>query len=188
VRPGRIVGAASVGAREISTFPYIGHESSTVYRYLLRAVGGGGVEESTTHQTRRLEFDTDGVWVGPRPNPPVGLMVDLLSGGRFCLRWSYEPAGQEVSPGSFSIYNDVGSAGTIDYGLPVGSVGFAVGRRLFEWTSGSFADGVRVWWAVRSSSPDGVFEDNTVSLAAEADVTGPPVHTSVFGIRTEDVP
>ncbi len=188
VDPGRIVGAAGAGAREISSFPYIGHDASTVYWYLLRAVGGGGVSETTTHQLRRAEFDGDGVLVGPRSNPPLGLEVERLSGGRFRLEWGYDPTNQEVSPGSFVIYNDVGSPGQVDYGSAVGSVAFEVGPPVFAWTSEAFDDGTRVWWGVRSISPGGVEEDNTVSLAAEADATGPPVHTSVVGTRTEDMP
>ncbi len=188
VQPGRIVGAAAARAHEVSNFPFIGHDPSTVYWYLLRAVGGGGVSESTTHQLRRAEFGADGVLVGPRPNPPVGLSLDLLSGGRFRLCWSYDPTNQEVSPRTFEIYNDLGSPGQIDYGAVAGSVDSAPGLSLFEWRSGAFADGTRVWWSVRARSPEGIVEDNTVSVAGEADATGPPVDPSVESTRTVDTP
>ena len=92
------------------------------------------------------------------------------------------------SPGSFEIYNDVGSPGQVDYGSALDSASFSVGRGLFEWTSEAFSDGTGVWWAVRSKSPDGVLEDNTVTVAAEADATGPAVHSSVVGTRTDDTP
>ena len=59
---------------------------------------------------------------------------------------------------------------------------------LFEWTSGVFADGTRVWWSVRARSAEGIVEDNTVSVAGEADATGPPVHLSVESARTADTP
>lgn len=187
-QPHRIVGAAAAGVRQIANFPFIQHEPSTVYWYLLRAVGGGGVEESTTHQVRRVEFDTSGDIVGPPPNRPSHLTVDMLSGGRFCLRWAYDSTGQEVAPGSFEIYNDAGSPGEIDYASAVDSVDFAIGRGMFEWTSSPFSDGTVVWWSVRSKSPDGVLEDNTISVAGQADATGPPVHTGIAGTRTEDTP
>jgi hypothetical protein len=188
VQTDRVIGAASAGARQVSNFPFITHEPSTVYWYLLRAVGGGGVEESTTHQLRRVAFDADGDMIGSRPNSPGHLSVDSLSGGRFCLRWAYEPTGQEVSPGSFDIYNDDGSPGQVDYTTAAGSVDYAIGRSLFEWTSDAFSDGTIVWWSVRAKSPDGVLEDNTVTVAGRADATGPAVHSSVTGTRTEDTP
>ncbi len=188
VQPGRIVGAAAARAREITNFPWIGHEPLTVYWYLLRALGGGGVCESTTHQLRRAEFDGDGLLIGPRPNPPVALTVEPVSGGKFCLRWSYGASNEEVSPGSFEIYNDDVSPGQVDYGSAVDSVSFAVGQGLFEWTSDAFSDGTLVWWSVRSKSPGGVLEDNTMTVAGEADDTGPAVHSSVVGTRTEDTP
>ncbi|MBN1344520.1 MAG: hypothetical protein JXQ73_17655 [Phycisphaerae bacterium] len=186
-QPGRIVGAAAAGSLRISSFPYVGHEPSTIYWYLLRAVGGGGVEETTGHQIRRAEFDADGEYVGPHPNPPRMLQVEPILGGRIRLRWSYDPTDEEVAPGRFLIHNDAGTPGVVDYETVVGSVDYAVGRPLFEWTSEVFPDGARVWWVVRSESPDGVVEDNAVSLATEADASGPAVHTGVTASRTDDM-
>jgi hypothetical protein len=188
VQPGRIVGAAASAARQISNYPFIKHEASTVYWYLLRAVGAGGVEETTTGQVRRAEFDAGGVLIGARPNPPTHLTIDRLSGGRFCLRWGYDPTDQEVSPGGFGVYNDSATPGQIDYGSPVGSVGFEPGRAAYEWTSEPFADGTRVCWAVRAGSPQGVVEDNLVSVAGEADVEGPPAIPAIEADRTDDMP
>lgn len=187
-QPDRIVGAAASTDQEVANFPLIEHEPSTIYWYLLRAVGGGGVEESTEHQLRKVEFDANGDIIGPRPNAPSHLSVDLLSGGRFCLRWAYDPASQEISPDSFEVYNDSGSPGEIDYDSAVGSADFAVGQAVFEWTSEAFDDGTLLWWAVRAKSRDDVVEENTVSVAGQADTTGPPVHPGVVATRTEDMP
>jgi hypothetical protein len=188
VQPGRIVGAAASEARQISNFPFIKHEASTVYWYLLRAVGAGGVEEATTNQIRRAEFDADGVLIGPHPNPPTHLTIDRLCGGRFCLRWGYDPTDQETSPAGFDIYNDAAAPGQNDYGSPVGSVDFKLGRAVYEWTSEPFADGMRVGWAVRARSAEGVVENNLVNLAGLADAAGPPVHPDIEAIRTDDMP
>jgi hypothetical protein len=188
VRSERIVGAAAARARTISNFPFVGHEASTVYWYLLRAVGQGGVAETTAHQIARVEFDADGLPVGPRPNAPIALTVDRLAGGGFCLRWGYDPAGQETGPASFEIYSDAFSPGQIDYAAAVGSVRFQPGRALYEWTSHAFVDGTRVRWGVRARSPRGVLEDNMASVTAEADAAGPPGHADVAATRTGDLP
>ena len=187
-RPDRIVGAAAAGSRRISNFPWVSHEPSTVYWYLLRAVGGGGVSESTVHQRRRAEFDGEGGLIGPRPNPPIGLTLDPMSDGRVRLRWYYDPTGQETSPDSFEIYSNIWVGGPISYVSPVESVAFSPGQAMYEWITPALPGGVRAWGAVRARSRDGVLEDNTVSVGAEFDATGPAVHTKVSSSRTDDSP
>ena len=186
--PDRIVGAACAGAQQITTFPWTCHASSTVYWYLLRAVGGGGVSESTVHQLRRAEFDADGMLVGPRPNAPVGLTLDYVAGGKIRLRWYYDPTDQEVSPGSFEVYSNIGTGGPVNYDLPLASVDFSAGVTTYEWTSPTLFAWLHLWGAVRAKSADGILEDNTVSVGAEVDSTGPAVHTRVEGTRTDDSP
>lgn len=188
VQTDRIVGAAAARATEVRTFPWVGHEADATYWYLLRAVAGGGVEESTTHQLRRVAFDASGHYVGQRPNSPVGLRAGRLSGGRVGLSWSYDPVGQEAPPSAFDVYNDAASPGAIDYETAVGSIAFEPGRVLYSWTSASFADGTRISWAVRARSSDGVVEENAVRLAVEADATGPPVHTEIASELSADEP
>ncbi len=184
----RVVGAASARATEITTFSFIRHESSTAYRYLLRAVGGGGVEESTMHQLRVVAFDASGAMIGPRPNRPSGLCVDALAGGRFRLHWWYEPIGQEAAPARFEIYNDASSPGVVDFSssvaeiVPVGSAG------LLTWTSPAFDDHVRVCWAVRAVAANGADDGNEIGIAAIADASGPPVLGDVVHALSADMP
>ncbi len=188
VQTDRIVGTAAARATTVKTFPWITHEADTTYWYLLRTVGPGGVEETTTHQLRRVSFDASGAYLGQRPNPPERLRINCLFDGRFGLSWSYDPAGQEAPPSVFEVYNDAASPGTVDYATSVDSVPFEPGGVLYSWTSEPFADGTRVAWAVRARSAGGVLEENVVRLAAEADATGPAIHNDIASELSADEP
>ncbi|MFQ6048590.1 MAG: hypothetical protein ACE5K7_04430, partial [Phycisphaerae bacterium] len=127
VEADRIVGAAEAAAASIGNFPYVGHQASTCYWYLLRAVGAGGVEEGNCQQVVRAEFDDSGELVGAQPNRPQDLSVRPLAGGSFELRWTYSEEGQEVAPAVFEVFTD-GGTGQLDYETPVGSVSYRAGR------------------------------------------------------------
>ena len=54
------VGAAGREAGNISNFGWRPHAASTKYAYVVKAIGGGGVESEASHPARVAEFDANG--------------------------------------------------------------------------------------------------------------------------------
>lgn len=173
-----VVGSAGADAAEIRTFPWIGHDALTDYTYRLTAVNGGGVENSIEQSVAFASFDSQGAWCGAWPNPPGDLRVRALAGGRFEVCWTYTAKGQQAEPVEFRVYSD-GGRGTVDYTLPAGVVAYRRGRLQFTYTSSGFADGVKVWWAVRACSDTGE-ERNDTRVSCRADAAGPAVAPTVL--------
>jgi len=159
------VGAAPADAATIANFPWRGHTPGTVYFYGLRAIGGGGVECADVGSVQRVEFDAAGALIGPRPNAPTNLQVRPVAGGKFALRWTYSPCGEQTAPAEFRIYHD-GGTGAVQYDAPVGVVGYRSGRFAYSYVSDAFADQTKVQWVVRAASSEGVEEDNTAVVFA----------------------
>jgi len=174
-----IVGAAGADATTIRTFPWISHSPATNYTCRLTAIGGGGVENITDEVTAVVPFDSEGHWVGLKPNAPTDLRVTAVSGGKFLLRWIYTRAGEQVEPAQFRIYNDGGS-GAVNYETAVAMVTYGRGRFHYEALSSAFNDGVRVRWSVRAVSAAGVEEENLNVVEQWADAQSPPVNPTVW--------
>lgn len=185
VDPGSMVGAAGSGAVSVGNFPYIVHDNSTCYWYVLRAVGGGGVEEQNCSQVVRVALDDAGDLIGPQPNEPESVAARPLSGGRVGLGWRYNALGQEVAPAVFEIFGD-GGTGVMDWDSPIGSVGYRRGKVDYEWTSEPFADGSRWQMAVRGKSEAGTSERNERTVVVWAAAAGPePVPILVAELGAE---
>ncbi len=89
-----------------------------------------------------------------RPNPPTDLRITPVKGGRFLVQWVYSEGGQQVGPSEFRLYRGTGWSGVSFAGLGA-VVAYRAGQTHFSFTSGAFAHGTRVSWAVRAVSPAG---------------------------------
>lgn len=159
--------ASSATPAAIATFPGSVLDADTTYQFALRAVGRGGVEETNQTVALLVRTDGDGVPGGAAPNPPVRLQAVAVSGGRIVLHWRHERAGEQAAPATWRIYHDNGT-GTMDYGTPLASIR---GRR---YRTSAYADGTVVQFAVRAVSAGDVEEQNTNTVTATADDSGPP--------------
>lgn len=176
---GRIVGAAGHDAATIRLFEWVTHAPSTTYYYWLCTVGGGGAENRLDETVVEAVFDATGQWIGARPNPPTDLRVSALSGGRFLVKWTYSPQGEQAEPGEFRVYTDSG-VGTIDYSSPVGTITYHRGRVHFEYTSAAFAHGTRTRWSVRAATATGIEERNAQLATAWAEAQAPPTNPTLM--------
>ena len=176
---GEVVAAAGAEAAAVRTFPWVRHEAGADYTYRLTAINGGGIENLQEVSAARAVFDGSGRWLGPRPNAPADLRVTPIRGGRFRVRWTYSPKGQEVEPAEFRVYCGVGWSG-VDYGSAAGRVAYDGDRVHFGYASEPFADGTRVTWAVRAVSAAGREEDNALSATGWADALPPAARPTVI--------
>jgi len=92
-----------------------------------------------------VTFDGAGYVTSPVGNGPTGLSIDVLSGGRFRLAWSYLPDNEDATPTGFHIYRSQAGALTL-----LGSVNYVPGRVRYNWTSDAYADGTEVTFLVRA--------------------------------------
>lgn len=174
------VGAACPTAVRASTFAWWSHAADTEYWYVLRAVGGGGVESASSQPAVSVAFDAAGDFVGGRPNPPAALSASPTAEGRFVLRWSYSDLNEEVSPSEFRIYSD-GGTGTMDYENAVGQVAYSLGQVHFNYTTGTHAHGAKRMWGVRAVSALGRDDANETAVTRNADASGPDPHPNLLG-------
>ncbi len=174
------VGAAGPAAETVTNFAWRPHAADTEYFYVLRAVGGGGVESPSSAPPVSVVFDAAGGFLGGRPNSPMALTVTLASGGRFVPRWSYSDVGEEASPTQFRVYTD-GGTGTIDYDHAVGQIAFRTGQVHFSHTSDAHVHGARRRWGVRAVTDAGRHDGNEIRVQEVADAEGPEPHPNVVG-------
>lgn len=172
------VGAAGPLSISIANFAWRPHAASTRYVYVIKAIGGGGVESEATYPARVAEFDAEMALLGPRPNGPSELTARAAAGGRFELRWVYPLRHQEAAPSAFHVHHD-GGTGLIDYGTVVASAPYRHGRIHYHWLSGPFGHGARRIWGVRAVTAEGVDDGNTLTAAGLADAEAPPAHPDV---------
>lgn len=170
-----VVGAAGATASTVRTFPWVTHPAGANFSYVLTAIGGGGFENHTGSVFARVAIDSVGNWAGPRPNPPTDLRVTPVKGGRFLVQWVYGEGGQQVGASEFRLYQGMGWS-VVNYADPVAVAAYQVGQTHFSFTSGAFAHGTRVSWAVRAVSPAGVEEGNQRTVIGWADGMPPPIN------------
>ena len=177
----------------------MGHDANTRYVYGVKAISGGGVEETPdpggpdardaipteTHNVVRTGFDGSGALRPPEPNAPANLTVLPAAGGTLRVEWMYSSAGQDAVPVSFAVYDNGGGPGPggappVDFDTPIGSVAYKSGQVFFGFVTGSYANGTRVELAVRARSANGGFEANTITQGATAVATPPPALTAML--------
>lgn len=161
------VGVAEEGASTVANFPTYPFAASTTYKFGLRAISPGGVEEGNTNLVQTIITDGDGVPILPTPNAPTQLMVFPRAGGKFAVSWRYRSEGQQVQPAAYAVYHDNGT-GTMDYVTPL-----AVVTSLGYFTTVAYAHGTAVKFGVRARSAAGSEERNTTVRTATADAEGP---------------
>lgn len=174
-----IVGAAGADADSVGTFPWIVHAANTTYVYGLSAISGGGVENRLEQSPAAARFDELGRWTGELPNAPADLRADAAEGGTFRVRWSHCGEDEQARPAGFRIYHDAGM-GTIDYRAVVAVVGYRRGQVNYEYISLPFGHDVRVRWAVRAFSVNGVEELNEQTADGVARAHPPPAPAVVL--------
>jgi len=172
------VGAAGRVATSIKNFAWRPHAPSTRYLYVVKAIGGGGVESDASRPGRVAEFDAGGDLLGPRPNGPSELVVSPAAGGRFELRWVHASRFAEAVPAEFRVYHDNGT-GTVDYATVVATVPYRRGKVHYRYLSAGFAHGARRVWGVRAVTSAAVDDGNELSAMGWADAAAPPVHPGV---------
>ncbi|MBI4580367.1 MAG: hypothetical protein HY718_11735 [Planctomycetes bacterium] len=172
-----LVGAAGAGVSSVQTFPWVVHAADTAYRYRLVPVGGGGVENWADETVTTLAIDIMGYWQGRVPNAPTDLRLVPLAGGRFAVRWTYLPQGQEAEPLEFALYRAY--EGEIDYGLLRGVVPYRQGQVHYEYVTEPRPDGERVGWAVRTVSVERNEEQNRNDVFGFARGQPPPINPVV---------
>lgn len=171
-------GSAGAEASTVRTFPWVSHYWETGYHYQLVPVGGGGVENWADEVVTSFVTNAIGDWNGRVPNSPTDLQIVPLSCGRFAVRWTYLPQGQDVEPAGFVLYTT--HEGVLEYGSVRGSVPYNPGRIHYEYITQSKPDGERVGWAVRAHSPDGYEENNMNQVYAMARNQPPPINPVVM--------
>jgi hypothetical protein len=173
-------------ATSVGNFGWRPHAASARYAYVVKAIGGGGVESEATHPARVAEFDASGELPGPRPNGPSELTVRSGAGGRFELLWVYPARHQEAAPATFRVYHDSGS-GVVDYGTVVGTVPYRRGRIHYGYRSAPFAHGTRRVWGVRAVTAEGVDDGNVLTARGVADAEAPPAHPVVTATPLDEL-
>jgi hypothetical protein len=179
------VGAAGVNATSIRNFPGYPHAPSTSYAYVVRSIGGGGVESAASAPPVVVEFDEQGRTLGPRPNPPTQLIVRPIAGGAFQLRWTYCPIHEPVPPVEFHIYTDWGS-GVVNFEAYEDVVAYRRGVVHYAYTTRVYLHGSRRLWAVRTVSATGATDGNTHIVGGYADSEYPPVHPALVAGRSDE--
>ncbi len=180
------VGAAGPLASSIANFRWRPHAALARYAYVVKAIGGGGVESEATYPARVAEFDAARALLGPRPNGLSELTVRSGAGGRFELRWVYPARHQEAAPAGFGVYHDSG-LGAVDYGTVVGTVPYRRGRIHYGYISAPFAHGARRVWGVRAVTAEGVDGGSVLTAAAVADSEAPPAHPVVTATLLDEL-
>ena len=172
---GAPVGAADAAAEQIHSFAWRPHAPNMTYAYVVRAIGGGGVESESSDPPVTVETDAQGRPMGPRPNAPSQLSVRPVAGGAFVLRWTYSPFGEATAPAAFRVFTD-GGTGTVNYVAVVGTVSYRRGQPHYAFQTGGHAHGVRRLWAVRAVSAEGRDDGNTGTVVGLADAEPPEAH------------
>lgn len=153
----------------------------TIWHFIRRQVSECGLE-SEDSPACAVAIDSAGDMVGNVPNPPLDLIIQGLSEGRFKLRWRYTPIAEEVPPTGFKVYMDSGEG--FDFNAPIATVPYNLGGfGEFAWTSDPLTNGQLYRFCVRSyqTGPPITESQNTNFVAAVADSVGPD---AITGLRT----
>lgn len=163
---GLVVGTAAQAAIEIWQYSGIEPRAGS-YWYGAAAFGPGGLEGRAAPAVG-LVLDADGAVAGGLPGDVERAWADAAGGGRIRVSWRYCPACEAEAPVEFRIYHDNGT-GQIDYGEPAGIVAWGIRRNTYAWTSGPYAEGLRVRFEVRAASRAG--EGPGTEATARTDAT-----------------
>lgn len=178
------VGAAGANATQVANFAWRPHAADTTYEYVVRSIGGGGVESMSSAPASVAEFDGAADLLGLRPPSPLSVDVRAISGGRFVVSWVMDDRFGEEPPVGFLLYHD-GGTGTVNYVTPVGAVPYVRGRVHYSFTSAGFVHGLRRIWGVRAVTAPGVKDANVLTALAWSDAES-PMAVSAVGLECLD--
>lgn len=159
------------------------HAAGSRWVYGITAVGAGGVEEQFISSIREVVFDAGALWSGELPNAAMGLTVKPNYNGSFNLIFRYDEKGQQAAPAMFNIYASPKDDADVDYGTPIGTVDYLIGKSEYAFTTGVIADGTPGLYkfAVRAESADGAEEKNDVVVIARNTTTAEYGTVRVYG-------
>lgn len=175
-------GIAVDGETEITNYPGMTHLADQGYQYAIAQFGGNGMI-SAIRDPIRLDFDGAGDLIQPPlPMFPVHATAEAIAGGKFKVRWEYEPRGQGGYPTDFQVFEGADAA-SVDYNTPLtdsvtglSTVGYVGERRIYAFTTGAYTDRTEHVFAVRARNAGGVAEKNTyVAVVKKARAVLPSV-------------
>jgi len=106
-------GSAARGSTTITNNPGFSHEPNMGFQYSAAGALGNGFASPFTPSVR-VDFDADGELIAPPlPMFPVRLHAQAIVGGRFVVRWEYDPYGQGAWPKDFRVFG--GAPGVVNY-------------------------------------------------------------------------
>ncbi len=163
----------AVGTRtQIKNYPGFGHSADQAYQYTAVSFLGSGYI-SQMHEPVRLDFDGAGDLISPGlPNFPVHVLAEPLAGGKFRVRWEYEPYGQAVAPDDFQVFEGA-DPGSVDYNTPLtdsitGATSVKHTRaRVYSFTTAAYGNLTSHVFAVRARNTTPVAEKNTYTTASK---------------------
>lgn len=129
---------------------WVGHEAGVPVLYLLRRVGGSGIEEKSYAGSLHIIADESGVLISQDMNPVLGLQAVQEGSNVVRLSWSYCPSGQRVQPARFVVLMSSNSGEELN---EVASTEYE-GQRSYEVSIGSLESG-SIYFVVAAESPDG---------------------------------
>jgi hypothetical protein len=171
---GDILAVAERDAGAMSPPSYVPHDCGTTYFYVIRRANDCGYQERTLSAAVKVKIDADGELAEPEPNKILLMKAEQVAGNKAELSWYYCPLAQHSAPVCFKVYCD-GGTGQVDYGNPVGTVGYE-GRRFYHYRSDVLVPGEYLF-AVRAEDADGVQDASLAAVEVQ-------VHSTLSGAVT----
>ena len=164
--------AAVTGADASKALVGLGHAANTTYTYVLRAVYSD-VEAPDVSAVVELVTDSEGDWLGNRPDPVTFLEAEVRASGEILLRWGYRTGG--VAAADFGVYYLADPHLVI--GTPDATESFTRDKTYTKTLS--LVDGTAYWFAVTARTSGGV-ESAPIKIGPYiADATAPATPTLI---------
>ncbi len=165
-----ILAVAENDADEISPPPYLPHESSFTYFYVLRKFNRCGDQEFTSAAAAKASFDLTGELTKPRPNKIFASRAEQVDANAVRLVWFYCPLEQESQPVCFKVYCD-NRTGQIKLEDPIAAIDYR-GPKFYNYHSNTLEPG-RYLFAIRAEDATGIENGSLDHLTIELDGAGP---------------
>jgi hypothetical protein len=184
----RYCGQAHASGGVVRNAPGFGHEAGMGYQYAAAHCRGNGFRSAFGEPTR-IDLDDNGDLITPRlPVWPNDINAVAIAGGKFSVRWSYDPYGQGDYPADFQVFGGP-DAENIDYQTPLTDsetglsyVLYIHGQRQYQFTTAAYDDLVQQVFAVRGRNSEAVAEKNMYTTATVRARSASPSAASVYRI------
>jgi hypothetical protein len=141
------------------------------WKFSVRAVRvADGLEEQNLDAAITLDLDASAADVSSRPLPPNGLRAIPRPKGVVRVEWGYHLVERARTPSGFHVYAGIG--GSLDYGSPVATVPFVLGRISYLAELNGLNAGEIYTVGVRAFNTAGE-EANVSTTEVVSDATGP---------------